>query len=87
MSGLINASQVTLQVLVLITSILLIMTVLFHKGRGGGISDLFGGGMASSMQSSGSAERTLTKITVTVSVIWAVCIVLLALLMRLNVEA
>ncbi|MGO1320904.1 MAG: preprotein translocase subunit SecG, partial [Galactobacter sp.] len=51
-----SALTLTLQILVLVTSVLLVLTILLHKGRGGGISDLFGGGMSSSMGSSGGAE-------------------------------
>ena len=50
-----NELTIVQQILVARTSVLLVMTVLFHKGRGGGISDMFGGGMASSMGSSGGA--------------------------------
>lgn len=81
-----NALTLILQIAVVVTSLLLVLTVLLHKGRGGGMSDLFGGGMASSLGSSGGAERTLTRITVTIAVVWILCIVGLALLMRFNVE-
>lgn len=82
-----NALTIVLQVLVAVTSVLLALTVLLHKGRGGGISDMFGGGMTSSLGSSGSAERTLTRITVWVAIVWVVAIVALGLLMRFNVES
>lgn len=82
-----NALTLILQIAVVVTSLLLVLTVLLHKGRGGGMSDLFGGGMASSLGSSGGAERTLTRITVTIAVVWILCIVGLALLMRFNVES
>lgn len=77
-----SALTLILQILVLITSILLVLTILLHKGRGGGISDLFGGGMSSSLGSSGGAEKTLNRITVSIAVVWIVCIVLLALMLR-----
>ncbi len=79
-----NVLTIVLQVLVALTSVLLALTVLLHKGRGGGISDMFGGGMTSSLGSSGSAEKTLTTITVWISVIWIAGIIGLALLMRFN---
>ena len=82
-----NALTLILQIAVVVTSLLLVLTVLLHKGRGGGMSDLFGGGMASSLGSSGGAERTLTRITVSIAVVWILCIVGLALLMRFNVES
>ncbi|RKW71065.1 preprotein translocase subunit SecG [Galactobacter caseinivorans] len=82
-----NALTIALQVLVAVCSILLVMTVLFHKGRGGGISDMFGGGMASSLGSSGGAEKTLTRLTVGIALVWIAAIIGLALIMRFNVEA
>jgi preprotein translocase subunit SecG len=81
----VSAITLTLQILVLITSVLLVLTILLHKGRGGGISDLFGGGMSSSLGSSGGAEKTLNRITVTIALVWIVCIVLLALCLRFGI--
>lgn len=81
-----NVLTIVLQILVALTSVLLVMTVLFHKGRGGGISDMFGGGMASSMGSSGGAERTLNRITVTVALVWIAAIIALGLIMRFTLE-
>ncbi|MDR6938793.1 preprotein translocase subunit SecG [Arcanobacterium hippocoleae] len=70
------------QVLLVITSLLLIGTVLLHKGKGGGISDMFGGGISTSMRSSGVAERNLNRITIGVALIWFVVIVLIGLLTK-----
>lgn len=70
------------QVLLVITSLLLIGTILLHKGRGGGISDMFGGGISTSMRSSGVAERNLNRITVGVALTWFVVIVLIGLLTK-----
>ena len=43
-------------VLIFLTSILLTLTILMHKGQGGGLSDMFGGGISSSAGSSGVAD-------------------------------
>ena len=67
-------------VLLVITSLLLIVLVLLHKGRGGGLSDMFGGGVSSSLGGSSVAERNLDRITVGIGVIWFACIVALGLL-------
>ncbi|WP_075889580.1 MULTISPECIES: preprotein translocase subunit SecG [Actinomyces] len=67
--------KIVLLVLIVVTSILLTLTVLMHKGRGGGLSDMFGGGISSSVGSSGVAERNLNRITLGVLTVWAVCIV------------
>ena len=69
-------------VLIFLTSILLTLTVLMHKGQGGGLSDMFGGGISSSAGSSGVAERNLNRITLGTLLIWLVCIVGYALLAK-----
>lgn len=58
------------------------MLVLLHKGRGGGMSDLFGGGVTSSLGGSSIAERNLDRITVGVGIIWFACIIGLGLLLK-----
>ena len=74
--------RITLQVLLVLTSLFLILLILLHKGRGGGLSDMFGGGVSSSMGSSGVAERNLNRFTIGVGIIWSVVIVLLGVLER-----
>ena len=55
-----------------ICSLLLVLLVLMHKGRGGGLSDMFGGGVSSSLGGSSVAERNLDRITVGIAVVRAV---------------
>lgn len=74
--------QIVLQVLLVLSSFFLIMTILLHKGRGGGVSDMFGGGISSSVGSSGVAERNLNRLTVGVALIWTATIVGLGLLVK-----
>ena len=50
---------ITFTVLLILTSLLLILLVLLHKGRGGGLSDMFGGGVSSGLGGSSVAERNL----------------------------
>jgi preprotein translocase subunit SecG len=78
----VDVLRITLQVLLVLTSALLIPLVLLHKGKGGGLSDMFGGGVSSSIGSSGVAERNLNRITVIVAVLWTVVIVLLGLVQK-----
>ncbi len=78
--------KIILQVLLGITSVLLTLLILLHKGRGGGMSDMFGGGMTSSMGSSGVAERNLNRITNNLSLIWGDVILGLALVLRFSAE-
>lgn len=69
-----------LTILLMIASALLIVLVLLHKGRGGGMSDMFGGGMSTSLGGSSVAERNLDRITVGIGLIWFACVVALGLL-------
>ena len=71
-------------ILLTITSVILSLLVLMHKGRGGGLSDLFGGGISSSMGGSSVAERNLDRITIIIGVVWLAAIVALGLLYRLQ---
>jgi preprotein translocase subunit SecG len=77
---LLGAPIIAISIVLIITSALLTAAILVHKGRGGGLSDLFGGGMSSSLGGSSVAERNLDRATVVVSLIWVVCIVALLLL-------
>ncbi|SCX12002.1 preprotein translocase subunit SecG [Candidatus Aquiluna sp. UB-MaderosW2red] len=76
------ALQTALLVLLAITSVLLIMLILLHKGRGGGVADMFGGGVTSTMSSSGVAERNLNRITIVLALVWLIVIVTLGLFTR-----
>ena len=64
------------------TSLLLVMSVLLHKGKGGGLSDMFGGGISSGLGGSSVVERNLDRISVVLSLIWIACIVTLGLLYK-----
>ncbi len=68
------------QILLVITSLLMLLLVLLHKGKGGGLSDMFGGGMSTSLGGSSIAERNLDRITVAVGLVWAASIVAAALI-------
>lgn len=74
--------EFVLQVLLGISSLLLTLLILLHKGRGGGLSDMFGGGMSSTMGSSGLAERNLNRFTVVLALVWFVAIVGLGLITK-----
>jgi preprotein translocase subunit SecG len=68
-------------ILLVLTSCLLILLILLHKGRGGGLSDMFGGGVSSSLGGSSVAERNLDRLTVGIGAIWFACIVALGLIL------
>ncbi|MGL3151367.1 preprotein translocase subunit SecG [Microbacterium sp. A82] len=79
--------EFVLQVVLGITSVLLTLLILLHKGRGGGLSDMFGGGMTSAVGSSGLAERNLNRFTIILALVWFVSIVALGLITKLEVVA
>ncbi|GAB3697350.1 hypothetical protein GCM10028815_00980 [Mariniluteicoccus flavus] len=72
----------TVSILLLITSLILALMVLLHKSRGGGMSDLFGGGMSTSLGGTSIAERNLDRLTIIVGLIWLACIIGLLALYR-----
>ncbi len=71
-----------ISVVLIITSLLMVLLVLLHKGKGGGLSDLFGGGVSSSLGSSSVVERNLDRLTIFTGVIWFLCIIGLDLLLN-----
>jgi preprotein translocase subunit SecG len=71
-----------LQILLIVTSVLLVVLVLLHKGKGGGLSDMFGGGLSSAVGGSSVAERNLDRITLAITALWVASIVGLGLLMK-----
>ncbi len=69
----------TLQIVLVITSILLVLLVLLHRAKGGGLSTLFGGGVQSSLSGSTVVEKNLDRLTLFVTGIWLVSIIGVAL--------
>jgi len=68
-------------IILVICSVLMVLLVLLHKGRGGGLSDMFGGGVSSSLGGSSIAERNLDRLTVGIGAIWFACVIALGLLL------
>ena len=73
---------IAISIVLIITSLLMILLVLLHKGKGGGLSDLFGGGVSSTLGSSSVVERNLDRITIFTGILWFICIVALGLLLN-----
>ncbi len=71
-----------LMLLLLITSVLLTVLVLLHKGKGGGLSSMFGGGVSSNLAGSSVAEKNLDRYTILVGIVWFACIVAFGLWLR-----
>lgn len=73
-----------LDIVLLLTSLALIALILLHKGKGGGLSSLFGGGMQSSLSGSSVVEKNLDRITLFVALIWIICIVGVGLMIKVG---
>ncbi|MEK0306639.1 preprotein translocase subunit SecG [Bifidobacterium favimelis] len=77
--------KIVLEVIVVIASILLTMLILMHRGKGGGLSDMFGGGLGSSAGTSGVAEKNLNRFTIIVALIWVALIIALDLMTKYKI--
>lgn len=75
---------IALQVILVLSSVLLTVFVLLHKGKGGGLSSLFGGGVQSNLSGSTVVERNLDRYTVVMAIIWVACIIALNLITALS---
>jgi len=80
----VSGIEIGLLVVVNITSLALIALVLLHKGKGGGLSDMFGGGFSTSLGGSNVVERNLDRMTIAAGLIWFAGIVGLGLLLGSN---
>lgn len=79
--------QVLFQVVLGVTSLLITLLILLHKGRGGGLSDMFGGGVTSNLGASGVAERNLNRFTIILALVWVSSIVVLGLITKFDTGA
>ena len=77
--------QFALQIVLIVTSVLLVLLILLHRGRGGGLSSLFGGGVQSSLSGSSVVEKNLDRFTLFVGAIWLIAIVGIGLLVKIGV--
>lgn len=73
-----------LDILLVITSIALMALILLHRGKGGGLSSLFGGSMQSSLSGSSVVEKNLDRLTLFVTAVWVVSIVGIGLLIKVG---
>lgn len=73
-----------IQIVLVISSVLMSLFVLLHKGKGGGLSSLFGGGMQSNLSGSTVVEKNLDYVTIITAILWLASIVLLGLFQAFN---
>jgi preprotein translocase subunit SecG len=71
-----------LSVVLSLASLAMIVLVLLHKGKGGGLSNMFGGGVSSSLGGSAVVEKNLDRLTIVCGLVWFVCVVALGLLLK-----
>ena len=74
--------KLALQILLVVTSILVVLLVLLHRAKGGGLSTLFGGGVQSSLAGSTGVEKNLDRVTLFVTGIWVVSIIGVGLMIK-----
>ena len=77
--------ELALQIVLIVSSVLLVLLILLHRGRGGGLSTLFGGGVQSSLSGSSVVEKNLDRLTLFVAAIWVIAIIGTGLLVRVGV--
>ncbi len=73
---------VALSIVLILASVTLVLLILLHRGKGGGLSSMFGGGVSSNLSGSSVAEKNLDRLTVVTGLIWIICIVALGLLLK-----
>ncbi len=79
-----TALKITLQVIVVLLSFVLTLLILMHKGKGGGLSDMFGGGLTQNAGTSGVAEKNLNRWTVIIALVWGALIIGLDMMTKFN---
>ena len=79
-----TAIKITLQVIVVLLSFVLTLLILMHKGKGGGLSDMFGGGLTQNAGTSGVAEKNLNRWTVIIALVWVALIIGLDMMTKFN---
>jgi preprotein translocase subunit SecG len=71
-----------LTILLVLTSLILIVLILLHRGKGGGLSNMFGGGVTSSLGGSTVVEKNLDRLTIAAAIIWLASVIGLGLLLK-----
>lgn len=74
--------ELVMQIVLVLLSVLLTLLILMHRGKGGGLSDMFGGGLTQNAGSSGVAEKNLNRWTVIIALVWVAIVVALGLIAK-----
>jgi preprotein translocase subunit SecG len=75
--------ELVLNIVLVIASAILVVLILLHRGKGGGLSSMFGGAVSSSLAGSSVVEKNLNRLTVFTALVWTICIVTLGILVKL----
>ncbi len=76
--------KLTLDIVLILTSLTLMALILLHRGKGGGLSSLFGGSVQSSLSGSSVVEKNLDRLTLIVTAVWVICIVAVGLILKFS---
>jgi preprotein translocase subunit SecG len=76
--------ELVLNIVLVLASAILVVLILLHRGKGGGLSSMFGGAVSSSLAGSSVVEKNLNRLTVFTALIWTVCIVTLGILVKVS---
>ena len=74
--------SVVISIVLVLTSLLLVLLILLHLGKGGGLSDLFGGGVSSTLSGSSIVEKNLDRITIFTGIVWFAAIIAEGLVLK-----
>lgn len=74
--------SVVVSVVLVITSLIMILLILLHRGKGGGLSDLFGGGVSSTLSGSSIVEKNLDRITIFTGIVWFAAVIAEGLVLK-----
>jgi preprotein translocase subunit SecG len=72
-------------IVLVITSVILVLLILLHRGKGGGLSDLFGGGVSSTLSGSSVVEKNLDRITIFTGIVWFAAVIAEGLVLKHNI--
>ena len=76
--------KIVLEIILVITSLALMALILLHRGKGGGLSSLFGGSMQSSLSGSSVVEKNLDRLTLFIAAVWFISVIGVGLLIKVG---
>jgi preprotein translocase subunit SecG len=74
--------SLVVSIVLIITSLLMVLLILLHRGKGGGLSDLFGGGVSSTLSGSSVVEKNLDRITIFIGIVWFASVIAEGLVLK-----